>query len=232
MSTTSRHHETHFQGGAALRDIVIGMSDGLTVPFALAAGLSGASIANSVIVTAGIAELIAGAISMGLGGYLAGRADVEHYGSELMRESSEVEMIPKAEEEEVKAILAKFGISKATQSQFVKELSLDPRRWVDFMMEFELGLQRPDESQVKWGAVRIGASYACGGIIPLSAYFLTGNPHQGLLISSLMTVIALGVFGYVKSNLLNQPRFRGTARMIFVGALAAAVSFAVARFIS
>lgn len=232
MNTTNRHRETHFQGGAALRDIVIGMSDGLTVPFALAAGLSGASIANSVIVTAGVAELIAGAISMGLGGYLAGRADVEHYGSELKRESFEIESIPKAEEEEVRSILAKFGISKATQSQFVQELSLDPMRWVDFMMEFELGLQKPEESQVKWGAVRIGASYACGGIIPLSAYFFTGTPYMGLLISSMTTIIALGVFGYIKSNLLNQPRFRGTARMIFVGALAAVVSFAVARFIS
>jgi VIT1/CCC1 family predicted Fe2+/Mn2+ transporter len=232
MSHPHSHGEKHFTGSAALRDIVIGMSDGLTVPFALAAGLSGASIANSVIVTAGIAELIAGAISMGLGGYLAGRSDVEHYESEFKREVHEIQHIPKAEKQEVRDILNNFGISHDTQNRFVDELAQNKEHWLQFMMEFELGLQKPDPSQVKWGALRIGMSYALGGLIPLSAYILTSSPSQGLILSSTLTVVALGVFGFLKSRFLTQPRFKGAIRMIIVGALAAAVSFFVARLVS
>lgn len=230
MST--KHGEKHFSGSAALRDVVIGMSDGLTVPFALAAGLSGASIVNSVIVTAGIAELVAGAISMGLGGYLAGRSDVEHYDSELRRETTEINQIPKAEKQEIKDILDKFGISSVTQEQFVEELAKSKDNWLRFMMEFELGLQKPESSQVKWGAFRIGMSYALGGLVPLSAYFLTTTPKQGLLVSTAFTIIALGLFGYLKSQFLDQPKFKGALRMVVVGALAAAVSFFVARLVS
>ena len=227
-----KHGEKHFRGSAALRDIVIGMSDGLTVPFALAAGLSGASIVNSVIVTAGIAELVAGAVSMGLGGYLAGRSDVEHYDSELRRETSEINQIPKAEKQEIKDILNRFGISMNTQEQFVEELAQSKDNWLQFMMEFELGLQKPESNQVKWGALRIGMSYALGGLVPLSAYFLTSTPREGLLVSTALTIIALGVFGYLKSQFLDQPKLKGALRMIVVGALAAGVSFLVARWVS
>jgi vacuolar iron transporter family protein len=230
--SADKHGEVHFQGSAALRDIVIGMSDGLTVPFALAAGLSGASIANSVIVTAGVAELVAGAISMGLGGYLAGKSDVEHYSSEFRREKREIETIPHEEKAEIKSILKKYAISPETQERFVDELAANKEHWLNFMMEFELGLQRPEVSQVKWGALRIGGSYAVGGLIPLSAYFLTRSPQSGLILSAGLTVLALGIFGYVKSRLLDQPRFQGIARMILVGALAATVSFYVARLIN
>jgi vacuolar iron transporter family protein len=228
----AKHGEVHFQGSAALRDIVIGMSDGLTVPFALAAGLSGASIANPVIITAGIAELVAGAVSMGLGGYLAGKADVEHYASELKRETQEIEEIPQEEKLEIKGILHKFGISPATQDQFVGELARNKNHWLQFMMEFELGLQKPLESQVKWGAVRIGAAYGIGGLVPLSAYFFTRSPHDGLILSAVLTVVALSIFGYVKSRLLDQPRTQGALRMIVVGAIAATISFFVARLVS
>lgn len=228
----NNHRERHFQGNAALRDIVIGMSDGLTVPFALAAGLSGASIANSVILTAGIAELVAGAISMGLGGYLAGKSDVEHYASELRRETNEIESIPHAEQTEIKNILKKFGISPDTQNQVVGELAMNKSNWIKFMMEFELGLQKPDEAQVKWGAIRIGSAYAIGGFIPLSAYYLTTSPNAGLAVSATFTIIALGVFGYLKSMFLDQPRLKGMTQMIVVGALTATVSFFVARLIS
>lgn len=232
MSERVKHSEVHFSGGAALRDIVIGMSDGLTVPFALAAGLSGASIANSVIVTAGTAELVAGAVSMGLGGYLAGRSEIEHYQSELKREATEILEIPKAEKQEIKDILKKYGISSETQERFVNELSQNDDKWIQFMMEFELGLQKPDAGQAKWGALRIGAAYALGGLIPLSAYFFTASPRQGLIASTVLTIIALGIFGYLKSHFLNQPKFKGALRMIFVGALAAGVSFLVARMVS
>lgn len=226
-----KHRETHFGGSAALRDIVIGMSDGLTVPFALAAGLSGASVANSLIVTAGVAELVAGAISMGLGGYLAGRSDVEHYESERKREIHEINQIPKAERQEIKDILQKFGITDEVQERFVDDLSKDKNHWLEFMMEFELGLQKPESAQVKWSALRIGLSYAVGGSVPLSAYFVTHSPHDGLWLSSAFTVVALGVFGYMKSVVLNQPAFKGAVRVIVVGAIAASVAFFLARLV-
>jgi VIT1/CCC1 family predicted Fe2+/Mn2+ transporter len=225
------HSEKHFEGSAALRDIVIGMSDGLTVPFALAAGLSGASVANSVIVTAGVAELVAGAISMGLGGYLAGRSEVEHYESERKREVYEINKIPKAEKQEIRDILERFGITPETQQRFVDDLAKDKKNWLEFMMEFELGLRQPEPSLVKWTALRVGLSYAIGGLVPLSAYFLTRSPGEGLIFSSVLTIVALAFFGYFKSRFLNQPRFKGVIRMIIVGALAAGVSFFVARAI-
>lgn len=228
---SSKHNEHHFGGSAALRDIVIGLSDGLTVPFALAAGLSGASIVNSVIVTAGVAELVAGAISMGLGGYLAGRAEVEHYASELRRENFEIDHIPKAEKQEIKDILNRFGITADTQERFVEELANDKSRWLQFMMEFELGLQEPEPKHVKWGAIRIGTSYALGGLVPLCGYFFTNSPREGLIISSLLTILALGIFGYLKNRLLDQPRLQGALRMIIVGTIAASISFLVARAI-
>lgn len=232
MSQKAPHVEGHFKGKAALKDIVIGMSDGLTVPFALAAGLSGANIANSVIITAGVAELVAGSISMGLGGYLAGVAEIEHYSAEHAREVREIEEIPHAEKNEVKSILKRFGISAKTQDQFVDELTKDKGHWIQFMMEFELGLQKPMANQVTWGALRIGLAYAIGGLVPLLGYYVTASPREGVIVSSLLTAFALCLFGFVKSQLLNQPRFKGMARMLLVGAMAAAISYVIAKSIT
>lgn len=228
----SIHKEKHFHGSLALRDIVIGMSDGLTVPFALAAGLSGASLSNSIILTAGLSELIAGAISMGLGGYLAGKSDFEHYESEFRRESHEIETIPLEEKNEIHQILKKFGISEKTRTSFVEELSSDKSKWLNFMMEFELQLEKPDKKQAYIGAVRIGLSYAMGGIIPLSAYYFTTNSQMGLQISATLTVFALAVFGYFKSRFLDQPKIPGAVRFVLVGSIAASVAFLFAKLLN
>lgn len=228
----STHHEHHFEGSAALRDIVIGMSDGLTVPFALAAGLSGAQMTNNIILTAGVAELIAGAISMGLGGYLAGKSEVEHYESEWKRESDEIETIPEVEKKEVRQILEKYGISSPTQILVVDELAKNKSHWLNFMMEFELGLQKPNAKLASQGALRIGLSYAIGGFIPLSAYSMTSDSYNSLILSTIMTLIALGIFGYVKSSFLHQPKLKGALRVILVGSMAAGVSFLVAKLIT
>lgn len=225
------HQENHFQGSRALRDIVIGMSDGLTVPFALAAGLSGAQLSNSIILTAGISELVAGAIAMGLGGYLAGRSEVEHFFGELSRESAEIETIPEVEKSEVKRLLSGYGISETTQNQFVVDLIKEKANWLDFMMKFELGLERPKPNEVTYGALRIGASYGFGGIIPLSGYYFSTDPRMGLLISSVITICSLGIFGFLKSRFLGQPAIQGALRVVFVGVLAAGAAFVAARML-
>ncbi|AZZ36382.1 iron transporter [Bdellovibrio sp. qaytius] len=228
----SLHSEKHFMNSLSLRDIIIGMSDGLTVPFALAAGLSGAQIANSVVITAGTAELVAGAIAMGLGGYLAGKSDFEHYQSELTRETNEIKTIPEEEKKEVRSILKKFGISAKTQDQFVDELANDQNNWISFMMEFELGLQKPNEQQAIWSALRIAGAYAIGGVIPLSAYFFTQTSHEGLIASSILTFFALAIFGFIKGKFLNQHPVKSMSRTVLIGALAASAAFFVARLIS
>lgn len=228
----NHHHEQHFTDNVALRDIVIGMSDGLTVPFALAAGLSGAQMTNSVILTAGVAELVAGAISMGLGGYLAGKSDMEHYQSEWQRESDEIDRIPEVEKKEIQVILDKYGISHETQIKVVDELAQNKTHWLNFMMEFELGLQKPESKTAARGALRIGLAYAIGGLIPLSAYSITSDSRAGLILSTAMTLVALAVFGYVKSSYLSQPKIKGAWRVMLVGSIAAAVSYFVAILIA
>jgi VIT1/CCC1 family predicted Fe2+/Mn2+ transporter len=225
------HHEKHSGATAALRDIVIGLSDGLTVPFALSAGLSGAVSSNSIIVIAGIAEVVAGTISMGLGGYLAGQTAVDHYAGEEKREYQEIKEIPLEEEREIKEILAAYGISEHTQTQVAKELSLDHDKWVDFMMRFELGLEKPDPKQAFISAFRIGASYAVGGLIPLSAYWFTSSTEQGLLYSSIITIVCLGLFGYWKAKLTSQDLFKGVGMTILIGIGAAAAAFGIAKLI-
>jgi VIT1/CCC1 family predicted Fe2+/Mn2+ transporter len=223
------HHETHSASTITLRDIVIGLSDGLTVPFALAAGLSGAVSSNSIVIIAGIAEVVAGTISMGLGGYLAGQTEIDHYAGEKQREYQEVKEIPLEEEREIKEILAAYGISEHTQTQVAKELAQDHDKWVDFMMRFELGLEKPDPKQAFVSAFRIGASYAVGGLIPLSAYWFTSTPAQGLFYSSIITVVCLGLFGYWKAKLTSQDIFKGVGMTILIGIGAAAAAFGVAR---
>ena len=225
------HPEHHSTSSAMLQDIVIGLSDGLTVPFALAAGLSGAVTSSGLVITAGLAEIVAGSIAMGLGGYLAGRTEVEHYSAELAREHHEVQTVPDIERIEVEELLAEMGLSAETRRQAVVELTADPAQWVKFMMKYELGLEEPDPKQAPKSAVTISAAYAVGGLIPLSAYFFTATPAQGLAWSAAITLVCLLVFGFFKSRMTGQPPVVGAIKMAVVGALAAAAAFGVARLV-
>jgi VIT1/CCC1 family predicted Fe2+/Mn2+ transporter len=224
--------EQHFQSSEKVRDFVIGMSDGLTVPFALAAGLSGAVDSTSIVITAGLAEIAAGSIAMGLGGYLAGRTEIEHYDSEERREYDEVEHKHEVEIKETKEIFAAYGLNDELQEKIAREMAKNPKTWVDFMMRFELGLDRPDKNRAHQSAFIIGISYVIGGLIPLTAYFFTESTTQGLIYSSIITMICLIVFGLVKSKLTGQPLFKGTMRVAMVGALAAAAAFGIATLIA
>jgi VIT1/CCC1 family predicted Fe2+/Mn2+ transporter len=226
------HREGHSLSLTALRDFVVGTSDGLTVPFALAAGLSGAVHNNTIIIVAGLAEIIAGTISMGLGGYLAGQTEIEHYQGEQKREEMEVKKIPQEEMDEIKNILESYGISPETREMVAADLAKDHKIWVDFMMRFELGLQKPDPRQAFFSALRIGLSYAIGGLVPLSAYFFCKEPLQGLFYSSLITVSCLLVFGYFKARFTGQHPLKGAATVTAVGVAAAGAAFAIARLIN
>jgi VIT1/CCC1 family predicted Fe2+/Mn2+ transporter len=221
--------EQHLQSSDFIKDIVIGMSDGLTVPFALAAGLSGAVTNTSIITTAGIAEIVAGSIAMGLGGYLAGQTEVEHYDSELKREYDEVEKMPEKEKEEVKEVFASYGLDENAQNIIVEALSKDKDRWVDFMMKFELGLEKPDINRARNSALTIGTSYIVGGIIPLSPYFFVKDAQEGLLYSIVVTLLTLFIFGFFKSKVTGQNPLIGALKVTLIGAAAAGAAFYVAK---
>lgn len=223
------HHEEHLRSSDLISDIVIGMSDGLTVPFALAAGLSGAVASSSLVITAGIAEIVAGSIAMGLGGYLAGRTEADHYESERRREFAEVELVPEREKQEVRDVFAEMGLSPALQTTIADELAKDKVKWVEFMMKFELGLEEPDPNRATKSAFTIGSAYVVGGLIPLSPYFFVDQPHVGLLYSCGVTLLCLFVFGYFKSKVTGQPPLSGAFKVMLIGALAAAAAFGVAR---
>lgn len=233
MNSTHHHHhnEEHFESSELIKDIVIGMSDGLTVPFALAAGLSGAVDSNSIILTAGIAEIVAGSIAMGLGGYLAGRTEIEHYDSELKREFYEVEVFPEKEKQEVRDVFADYGFTKETQDHIVEEISKNKSKWVDFMMKFELGLDKPDANRARNSAMTIGLSYIVGGLLPLTAYFFTPSPIEGLIGSSVLTVICLLIFGYFKSKVTGQHPIFGALKVTVIGVAAATAAFGVAKLV-
>ncbi len=224
--------EKHFQSSEKVRDFVIGMSDGLTVPFALAAGLSGAVDNTNIIITAGLAEIAAGSIAMGLGGYLAGRTEIEHYEAEEKREYEEIEKLHEVEIRETKEIFARYGLSEPMQETVTREMAKHPKQWVDFMMRFELGLERPDKNRAHESALIIAGSYVIGGLIPLSAYFFTNSATVGLEFSSAITAVCLIIFGLVKSKLTGQPLLKGALRVTIVGALAAAAAFALAKMIA
>jgi vacuolar iron transporter family protein len=225
------HHEEHFQSPEFVKDIVIGMADGLTVPFALAAGLSGAVDSSAIIITAGIAEIAAGSIAMGLGGYLAGRTEVDHYDSELKREYMEVDEFPDKERAEVVEVLEEFGMSKQSSISIVNELSKDKDKWVKFMMRFELGLEMPDAQRARKSAFNIGAAYIVGGLVPLAPYFFIKNSQQALLVSIGVTLVALFIFGFLKAKAIGQPTLSGAIKTTFIGALAAGVAYLLARAI-
>ncbi|CAB3390115.1 VIT1/CCC1 transporter family protein [Kyrpidia spormannii] len=226
------HVEEHFTAPDVIRDIVIGMADGLTVPFALAAGLSGAVSVTTLIVTAGVAEIAAGAIAMGLGGYLAARTDREHYFAELERERTEVVELPDREKQEVRDILTQWGLNEQEAESVIRALSRDPRRWVDFMMKFELGLEEPEPKRARNSSLTIGLSYIAGGIIPLAPYMLMSNPVTALIISVVVTLIALFIFGFVKGKFTGVKPWKSAWQTTVVGGLAAGVAFLVAKFIA
>lgn len=222
------HEENHLKSSDFLTDMVIGMSDGLTVPFALAAGLSGAVHSNDIVITAGIAEIVAGCIAMGLGGYLAGKTELEHYQSELKREYEEVENVPEKELEEVKEVFAEYGIDEAGQTLLANQLAKDKTKWVHFMMKFELGLEEPHPKRAQNSALTIGTAYFVGGLLPLTAYFFTATPKEGLVISAIITTICLFVFGYFKSKITGQPPIKGGLKVTAIGLIAAAAAYFVA----
>lgn len=222
------HQEKHLKSSDFITDAVIGMSDGLTVPFALAAGLSGAVSSNSIILTAGVAEIVAGCIAMGLGGYLAGKTEQEHYQSELKREYEEVETVPEKEMQEVMEIFADYGISKEGQNLLATELAKDKTKWVNFMMKFELGLEEPNPNRARNSALTIGIAYFIGGLLPLSAYFLNDTPSDGLKTSLLITTFCLFVFGYFKAKVTGQNPLKGAFKVTIIGLIAAAAAYFVA----
>jgi VIT1/CCC1 family predicted Fe2+/Mn2+ transporter len=226
------HNEQHFTATAAVRDVVIGMSDGLTVPFALAAGLSGAVDKTSLVVIAGLAEIAAGSIAMGLGGYLAARTDFEHYQAERAREYREIEELPEEEEKEVAAVIRGYGLSEEQAAPVVAAIRSDPQRWVDFMMRFELGLEAPDSGRAVRSALTIALSYLVGGMIPLSPYMLVHRVLTGLWISVAITLVALFGFGYGKGRLTGIHPLRGGVQTVVIGGLAAAAAFGIARLIA
>ena len=225
------HTEQHLTSSEILTDIVIGMSDGLTVPFALAAGLSGAVKDVHLIVIAGIAEIAAGSIAMGLGGYLAGKTEQDHYNSELKREYDQNENLPDVEREEVRVFFEGLGLSPSVQDQAVEELVKDKDRWADFMMKHELGLEKPDPKRARKSAFNIGLSYIVGGLIPLSPYFFVADGISGLKISAGVTLLCLFIFGYFKSKLTGMPPFQGALKVALIGALAAGCAFSIAKLI-
>lgn len=216
---------------ATVRDVVIGMADGLTVPFALAAGLSGAVAGTRIVVTAGLAEIAAGCIAMGLGGYMAAKTDLEHYRAEEARERHETENMPVEETEEVATVFRGFGLPEAQIAPVVTAIKSNRERWVDFMMRFELGLEAPDPSRARRSAVTIGAAYALGGLVPLLPYMLSDRILTALPISVLLTVTALFVFGWVKGRFTGLRPVRSALQTVLTGGLAAGAAFAIARAI-
>ena len=226
------HTERHFTASDTVRDIVIGMSDGLTVPFALAAGLTGAVDSTAIIVTAGLAEIAAGSIAMGLGGYLAAKSDAEHYASEQRRELKEVAEIPEEEMEEVAQVFRGYGLSGEQIAPVVHALSERPKAWVDFMMRFELGLEEPKPERARISALTIAGAYVAGGLIPLAPYIFISKTHVALLYSVAVTLAALFVFGWIKGKFTTARPLRSALQTALVGSLAAGAAFLIARLIS
>ena len=234
MNNPASHVEKHFRSTELVTDIVIGMSDGLTVPFALAAGLSNVAlgISTHTVITAGLAEIVAGSIAMGLGGYLAGKTEVDHYDSEYKREQWEVENLPEREKEEVRVIFAEMGMSESTQKLVVDEMAKDKGKWIDFMMRYELGLEKPDAKRAGKSAMNIGMSYIVGGMVPLVPYFFASTPIDGLKYSAIITVLCLLVFGFFKAKVTGQNPWAGAVRVAIIGSVAATAAFMIAGLIN
>ena len=225
------HIERHFTSTEVVRDIVIGMSDGLTVPFALAAGLTGAVTSTGIIVTAGLAEIAAGSIAMGLGGYLAAKSDAEHYAKEREREKREVAEIPHEEMREVAEVFQGYGLTEEETWPIVQALKRQPQNWIDFMMRFELGLEKPEPRRALISAMTIAGAYIAGGMVPLSPYFFSPTASAALLESVTLTLLALFVFGFIKGHFTGTKPLRSALQTTLIGSAAAGAAFAIARAI-
>ena len=228
----SAHTETHFESSDVVRDVVIGMADGLTVPFALAAGLSGIVASTHVVVVAGLAEIAAGSIAMGLGGYLASRGDSEHYASERKREEMEVVERTRDEEEEIYEIFEEYGVTRTESDSVLHALKRNPKAWVDFMMRFELGLEEPQRNRASRSAITIALSYVVGGLVPLAPYMVGNSLPTALSASVAITLVALLVFGGVKGRLTGAGTLRSAVQTVLIGGLAAAAAYLLARLLS
>jgi VIT1/CCC1 family predicted Fe2+/Mn2+ transporter len=226
------HTERHFTASEVVRDVVIGMSDGLTVPFALAAGLTGAITTTNIIVTAGLAEIAAGSIAMGLGGYLAAKSDAEHYAKEREREKREVAEIPHEEMKEVAEVFEEYGLTREQTLPLVEALRKQPQKWIDFMMRFELGLEKPDPKRALTSALTIGGAYAVGGFVPLAPYMASARASTALLFSILVTLLALLIFGFIKGRFTGMRPVRSALQTALIGSVAAGAAFAIAKAIS
>ena len=226
------HIERHFTASDVVRDVVIGMADGLTVPFALAAGLTGAVSTTGIIVTAGLAEIAAGSIAMGLGGCMAAKSDAEHYAKEREREKREVAEIPHEEMREVAEVFQEYGLTPEQTKPIVEALRQQPKKWIDFMMRFELGLEKPDPKRAMVSAFTIGGAYAAGGFVPLAPYITSDSVTTALLTSIAVTILALLIFGFVKGRFTGMKPVRSALQTVFIGSVAAGAAFLIARLIS
>ncbi|KAI5573621.1 hypothetical protein BDE02_10G091800 [Populus trichocarpa] len=223
------HEEKHFMSSEIVRDIIIGVSDGLTVPFALAAGLSGANVTSSIILIAGIAEVAAGAISMGLGGYLAAESEADHYTRELKREQEEIISVPDTEAAECGEILSQYGIEPHEYEPVVNALRRNPQHWLDFMMKFELGLEKPDPMRALQSALTIAISYIAGGLVPLAPYMVIPLAKEAVVASVIITIVALLIFGFVKGYFTGNNPFKNAIQTAFIGAMASAAAYCMAK---
>ena len=226
------HVETHFSGSLLVRDVVIGMADGLTVPFALAAGLSGAVDQPGIVVTAGLAEVAAGSIAMGLGGYLAAKSDAQHFFNERRREEQEIVEKADIEKQEIVDIFQQYGVTADECAPIVAALERKPEAWRDFMLRFELGLEEPNPKRAVRSAFTIGGSYVVGGLIPLAPYMLMSDSSSALGVSAAITLVALAAFGFVKGHFTGVPKLKGALQTALVGSLAAGVAYAIAKVIA
>uniref|UniRef100_A0ACD5YFZ5 Uncharacterized protein n=1 Tax=Avena sativa TaxID=4498 RepID=A0ACD5YFZ5_AVESA len=223
------HKEKHFTSGEVVRDIIIGVSDGLTVPFALAAGLSGANASSALVLTAGLAEVAAGAISMGLGGYLAAKSDADHYYRELQREQDEIDTVPDTEAAEIAEILSEYGLGPEEYGPVVTSLRNNPKAWLEFMMKFELGLEKPDPRRALTSAATIALAYVVGGLVPLSPYMFVPSVDRAMLTSVVVTLAALLFFGYVKGRFTGNRPFLSAIQTAVIGALASSAAYGMAK---
>ncbi|KFK33402.1 hypothetical protein AALP_AA5G008100 [Arabis alpina] len=231
QSLLDHHTEKHFTAGEIVRDIIIGVSDGLTVPFALAAGLSGAKASSSIVLTAGIAEVAAGAISMGLGGYLAAKGEADHYAREMKREQEEIIAVPETEAAEVAEILAQYGIEPHEYSPVVNSLRKNPQAWLEFMMRFELGLEKPDPKRAFQSAFTIAIAYVLGGLVPLLPYMFIPQAMDAVVASVVITLIALFIFGYGKGRFTGSKPVKSAFETAFIGAIASAAAYSLAKLV-
>ncbi|KAL2545834.1 Vacuolar iron transporter 1 [Forsythia ovata] len=230
-SLLNQHTEKHFTAGEIVRDVIIGVSDGLTVPFALAAGLSGANASSAIILTAGIAEVAAGAISMGLGGYLAAKSEADHYLRELKREQEEIIAVPDTEAAEVAEILSEYGIQPHEYTPVVNALRKNPQAWLDFMMKFELGLEKPNPKRALQSAFTIAIAYIVGGMVPLIPYIFIPIARKAVMASVVLTLLALLIFGYAKGHFTGNKPIRSALQTALIGAIASAAAFGMAKVV-